>query len=402
MFYYVKYKAFIIKKIFSLYMLFHRFKKNRLEDYLEFCSEKIAYYAGKGNSLEGYGYIDKKTVMSNFDRFVNPAVKIRNIGYTSGTTGTPGRFFRDFRSMAVEQYAQRRYFGWRGKYMVVLRGEKLFYVDYNSEIIYKTVPFIKEMYVSSYHLTDRTLANLVKKLSGMRRMCLWAYPSAAYLLAEYCLRNNVKLKFDIVALSSETIYDYQVEVIEKAFGRKIKDWYGQAERIAAFYRCEYGRYHEVEGYSHVEFLPVSGTFHEIAGTTLNNRAMPLVRYKTNDLIELAEEKCRCGHQGVSIKRIHGRKGSYLQLPNGTISETNLGYIFKSARNVLEAQVIQGKDLNVTVKVVRDAAFSEEDEKLLLKSVFSTLPADMCRVVYVDRIERDAGGKFRFLVNENNG
>ncbi len=367
---------------------------------LRFCSSHIKYYGGKGELLQNYDYISKKTVVDNFDSFVNPATKIRNIGYTSGTTGTPGKFLRDFRSMAAEQFLQNRYFGWRGKYMVVLRGERLFDVGYTSDIIYKIVPFIKEMYISTFHLTDKTFERLVIKLAAIKNKCLWAYPSAAYLLAEYCLRNNVRLDFDIVATSSESLYDFQIKAIEKAFGKKIKDWYGQAERVAAFYRCENGKYHEVEGYSHVEYIPSYDNLHEIAGTSLHNKVMPLVRYRLDDLMELSGEPCGCGNSGPVLNRIHGRKSSYVLLPNGKLSETNMAIMFKPTRNIREAQVIQHRDLKITVKVVREAVYGEEDEKMLFKSIYSTLPEDLCKVVYVDRIQRDSRGKFRFLINES--
>lgn len=399
MFYYNKYRAYIIRRIFSLYLKAFKIGRVDLQEFLGYCSGNIAYYLGKGRELEKYPYIGKKTVAENFLSFANPACKIRNTGYTSGTTGTPGKYFRDIRSMAAEQYFQGRYFGWKGKNMVILRGERLFDADYAGNVIYKAVPFIKELYVSTFHLSDRTIGVLVEKLARIRNKCLWAYPSAAYLLAEYCLRNDVRLEFDIVATSSESLYDYQIEAIEKAFGRKIKDWYGQAERVAALYRCEMGKYHEVENYSHVEYIPAYDSLYEIAGTTLHNKVMPLVRYKMNDLIELSDEKCGCGNPGPVITRIHGRKSNYVVLPDATLSETSMALMFKFVSNVTEAQVIQHADRTFTVRVVRDKAFGAEDENVLLKSIYGILPENLCRVVYVNAIERDSRGKFRFLINE---
>ncbi|MFZ5987262.1 MAG: hypothetical protein ACOYWZ_09095 [Bacillota bacterium] len=400
MFYIQKYKTFLIRKLFDILNFFYKPEKDTLFKALQYCSDNIPYYKGKGTSLEDYDYIDKRTVMDNQDMFVNSNIKIRNEGSTSGTTGSPGRFLRDIKSMALEQYYQSKYFGWKGKYRVVFRGEKLFDVNHKSDKIYKTVPFIREMYVSSFHINDRTLRSLVKKLRNIKGKCLWAYPSSAYLLAEYCLRNNEDIDFDVVATSSEMLMDYQIEAIKKAFKCSIKDWYGQAERVAGLVRCEYGHYHQVEGYSHVEFLPYEGNTCELVGTTVHNRVMPLIRYNTHDLVELDSTRCLCGSKGANVVRIHGRKNSYIDLPGRRLHETPLSFLFKTARNVIEAQIVQKKDMSIRLRVVKNERYSKKDEEHLRDIIANYLPLEMVTLEYVDKIERNNRGKFMYVLNEN--
>lgn len=399
MFYYKKYKNYLIRRIFDFIMLFYKPGKRRLEEYLEYCSENIEFYKDKGNSLEDYSLIDKKVLMNNFDKFVNKSYKIKNIGLTSGTTGTPGKFLRDITSMATEQYFQNKYFNWKGSYMVFFRGERLFGLDYRLEKIYKTIPLIKEMYISSFHINDSSLKNLVEKLKTIKKKSLWAYPSSAYSLAEYCLRNNEELNFDIVALSSEILIDYQREVIQKAFKCKVKDWYGQAERVCALGRCEYGSYHEIENYSQVEYMPAVENTYEIVGTTLHNKIMPIVRYNVHDLVEISPEACLCGSKGKNIVKIYGRSSTYIELPNGKLHETPLAFLFKGMANVVEAQVIQKKDKKIILKIVRAKEFNLENEKVLLSHISNFIPAELLSFEYVDKIERDARGKFRYVINE---
>ena len=116
--YYGKYKSYIIRKIFDLVMVFYKPDKKRLEEVLAYCSENIGFYKGKGISLENYPIIDKKVLKGNMDRFINKKCRIKNVGLTSGTTGTPGKFLRDILSMATEQYFQSRYFNWKGTFKV--------------------------------------------------------------------------------------------------------------------------------------------------------------------------------------------------------------------------------------------------------------------------------------------
>lgn len=402
MFYYKKCVDFLIRRMFDVLTFFYRPDSRQLEKILRYCSENIDYYRGRGRTLEHYPYIDKKLLMGSFDRFVKKGFSIKNIGLTSGTTGTPGKFFRDIRAMAMEQYFQNRYFNWKGTYKVIFRGERMFDANYKGDIIYKDIPLIKEIYVSSYHVNDRSLEKVVKKLRMINDKCLWAYPSSAYQLAEYCLRNNILLKFKIVALSSEVLMDYQREAIEKAFGCKIKDWYGQAERISALVRCEYGNYHEVEGYSYVEYLPVEGNTYEIAGTTLYNKVMPIVRYNIHDLVEISEERCSCGDKGKNVTKIHGRSNSYIELDNGRLHETNLTFLFKGIAKVVEAQVVQKKDKSIRIRVVRTEDFNEENDRILRSHIAGILPQGAFTIEYVGSIERDARGKFRYVVNEGIG
>jgi len=404
LFYREKYYKFFIRKIFDIYnfLFAHSYKSNNLKSILALCSREIDYYKGKGTDIRYYGYIDNNVVRSSFNSFARKGLSIKKPGYTSGTTGSPSKYLWDFRSMAAEQYFQNKYFGWSKKYKVVFRGEKLFEPDEMPEKIYKTVPFIKEMYISSFHINDNTLKNLVEKLKTIPDKCLWAYPSTAFILAEYCIRTGEKLEFDVVATSSETLLDNQVEVIEKAFNCRIKDWYGHAERAAALIRCEHGHYHEVENYSHVEYIERGDNTCEITGTTLHNRIMPLIRYMTNDMVEISPGKCPCGHQSTNILKIHGRRSSYIDLPNKRIPECLFGCLIKKTRNVFQFQVVQTKQKEIIYKIVKGEGFNQEDEKLLLNTIYGTLPREFCTVKYVDSIERDKSGKFRYVINENAG
>ena len=398
-FYLAKYKIFLLRKLICLYYYFISNQEADVKQILEYCSKNIEYYYSKGTNIKRYEFIDKKTVRDNYNLFIKRGFYLKNTGHTSGTTGTPGRYLRDVRSIAMEQIFQSRYFGWQGKYLVVLRGEILFKPEEKPVEIFKEVPFIKEMYVSSYHLNDESMGILVKRLQRIKNKCLWAYPSSAYTLADYCIRKKVNLDFQVVATSSEKLLDHQVSVIEKAFRCRVKDWYGQGERVASLYRCEYGCYHEVPQYSYIEYLHVKDNLYEIVGTTLYNKAMPLVRFKIGDLVEISDKPCPCGSSGKNITVIHGRASDFISLPSGRTTGSVLNVPFKKVKNIIEAQIIQKKDKSIIIKVVRNEFFSKQDERILHKEVFSVLPRESSVINYVDKIEKGSNGKFRFVINE---
>lgn len=152
--------------------------------------------------------------MDNFDRF--PARRFfDNVATTSGTTGHTGRFYRDIQSIAAEDAFQSRYFGWDGKPRLVIRGEKFLDVNQHPARIYVKIPFFQHIVASSLHLRDEALADLCHELANIENVFLWAFPSTAAILAEYCLRKKVHLHIVGIGLSSEMLVDYQVELLHK-------------------------------------------------------------------------------------------------------------------------------------------------------------------------------------------
>lgn len=404
MFYYNKYKKYIIRKIFYFYnkLIKNRYKKQNLESFLEYCSMNIDYYKGKGKDINKYEYINKSIVKDNFHSFCkNEDTLIKNTVYTAGTTGTSCKFYYSFDCMTSEEYFIEKYFGWNNKYRVVFRGEKIFKNSSKAKKMYRVVPFIKEMYVSPYNIDEYKLKGLVEKLKKIRNAFLYAYPSTAYLLAEYCLKNNEKIHFDVVATSSEVLFDYQVEAIKNAFGCKLKDWYGQAERVAALCKCEYGNYHEPEGsYSHIEYIQVSDNTYEIAGTHLHNRLMPLIRYKTGDLVEISNQMCPCGNKGVNVTKIHGRIGDLIQIQDRKITATGLYCaLFKAAKHIREAQIYKNNG-SIIIRIVKEEGFCDSDEKAIRDKIGDLIPEEMYSIEYVDEIKREKSGKFKYVVNKD--
>lgn len=390
---------YLFRKISScLFKIFIQGKtRYRLENVLMYCSKHIRFYKNKGSSINNYDYMDKFTLKDNFDALYNKGRFLKETSSTSGTTGTPCFFYRDLISVISESYFQNRYFGWKNKYRIVIRADKIFIKDNKFEKIYKKIPFINEMYVSSYHLNDESMRYLVEEIKDIKNKCLWAYPSTAYILADYCIRNNVNLTFDVVATSSESLLLYQLKTIEKAFGCKVKDWYGLGERVAALYRCEYGNYHEVDGYSYVEFINKYDNVYEIVGTTYYNRVMPLVRYKTGDYVEISDKPCACGCKGKNITAILGRESDFIDLPGGRLPAVLLNVIFNKAVNIHQTQIVQKRDKSIIVKVVRNNVYTKEDDLILRNELTKLLADGQFEIQYVDSLETRK--KFKFIIRE---
>jgi phenylacetate-CoA ligase len=103
--------------------------------------------------------------------------------------------------------------------------------------------------------------------------------------------------------------------IEAAFGGKAYDLPGLTEIAAWGFECEArsGLTHVHEDYCYPEVLgeddrPVDpGGRGELVFTSLYRRAMPLLRYRTRDIVQLADRKCPCGRTLVAFEGgVHAR------------------------------------------------------------------------------------------------
>ena len=103
--------------------------------------------------------------------------------------------------------------------------------------------------------------------------------------------------------------------IEAAFGSKAYDLPGLTEIAAWGFECEArsGLAHVHEDYCYPEVLdegdrPVGpGGRGELVFTSLYRKAMPLLRYRTRDVVQLAERKCPCGRTLVAFEGgVHAR------------------------------------------------------------------------------------------------
>lgn len=103
--------------------------------------------------------------------------------------------------------------------------------------------------------------------------------------------------------------------IEAAFGGRAYDLPGLTEIAAWGFECEArsGLAHVHEDYCYPEVLdeedrPVGpGDRGELVFTSLYRKAMPLLRYRTRDVVQLADRKCPCGRTLVAFEGgVHAR------------------------------------------------------------------------------------------------
>lgn len=394
-----------------------RYQEVKLSELIEHAVTQVPFYRDlrlpsivksltPHEALKAFPIIDKQVVRTNSTRFIADNAKRPLFkGSTSGTTGTPLTILQDFTAISREHAFTRLRLEWAG-YRVGdrqawLRGDLIVPVDSRSPPFWRMNWTENMLMLSSYHLSDSTADSYITALEVHDPVVIQAYPSSIAFLAKWLESRNRSYKgraLSGIVTSSETLNREDCSVIERCFGCRVFDWYGQFERVAVIGTCEYGSHHILDSYSHVELAPEDGGLHEIIGTGFNNLAMPLIRYRTNDRVKVAahHSTCSCGRAFPLVEEIMGRQDDILILPDGR-RMGRLDHLFKGLDTLLEAQIVQNRRDEILIRVVPAVSFDAEMEQAILRKAREYLGSELhIRVEATNRIERTRNGKLQFV------
>jgi phenylacetate-CoA ligase len=320
-------------------------------------------------------------------------------GYTSGTTNSPFTVFRSIKSILLEEYIIKSYLFSSGvpikAKIAVLRGDKL-----SGTQIIKKMPFTGRVIFSSYQISEQTAQEYFNELESYKPEVIMAFPSSIIILAKYAKKLNWQPNWPLVGVftSSETFSENNQKIVSSVFG-KVFDHYGQAERVAALQLCSEGNYHTRDDYSHIEFITKEHGI-SIVGSNYHNKAMPLLRYDTQDLIEgfNSNGKCKCGNTSNYVTHILGRNDDFILLPSGG-QVGRLGVVFKDIKNLIECQLEQVTINSIIIRyVIKGGASSALLESDIQKGLEERLGKDINLLFEkLSVIPRTKSGKFQTVI-----
>ena len=336
---------------------------------------------------------------------------LMRVANTGGTTGTPLLIWRDLFSVGNNHAFFRRQKDWAGIGLrdkcAYLTGRIIAEPDKKNGCLYAYDPFMKELILSTYHLSIDTAKEYAKVLERYKVKAIEGYPSAVYLLAKTCLDSGIKVKLESALTSSETLTESMRTTIAKAFKCKVYDYYGSAERTCVIHTCDYGNYHVIPEYGLTELVPVDESDNDkckIISTGFWNMAMPLIRYDIGDVLVKSDERCPCDRAYPVIKSIIGREGDVIKAPSGeefgvTIM-IHLLYVICGANNILETQFIQDALDHITVEYVPGKRFSNDDFSIAQKRFVEHLPNEL-KIDFkkVKAVRRTPDGKIQPVISQ---
>lgn len=392
-------------------------RNQRLSEIVAHCYDTVPYYRSvmdegginpasikDEESLRALPIITKADVKANPEAFVSSKAKGMNLlhVHTSGTTGSGFQF-----DSTVEcQQAQFACF-WR-----YYRAHGLDFETWQAQFSSRqavpqcvcTPPFWridkpgKRYYMSAFHESPANMRAYYEVICEKRFSWISGYPSLMVLLAQWM--NERGLSFDFVksvTCGAENLLDHQANAMEAAFGVRPVQTYGQTESVAIFSQGPDGKILVDEDFSVVEFMPENtpgGGFH-VVGSCLFNYATPLLRYDTGDIVRLGDQ----AGPRREVASIDGRREDYVHLPDGT-KVGKLDHVFKDTPHFQEAQIYQGADYSLCLRVVGEPYLCVEDEKTALSSLRASVGPNLpMKFEYCAELPRSQSRKLRFVVSD---
>jgi phenylacetate-CoA ligase len=367
------------------------------------------------DELANWPVLDKETVRSTPRAFVSDdASKLLFEDHTSGTTGTPLRVWLPRRSVqewyAIYESRARLWYGVsRRDRWAILGGQLVVPSGATTPPYWVWNAGMRQLYLSTYHLGPRTVADYADALRQHRVTYVLGYPSALADLARLAEEHDVELPRLRVAIgNAEPVLERQRRQVAAAMGTALRETYGMSEAIGGASECEHGRMHLWPDAGILELLdeqhgdqPVpAGEAGSAVMTGLLNPDMPLVRYRMGDRLTLARPAatCECGRTLPLVDSVDGRADDAIVTDDGR-RIGRLDPVFKADLPLHEAQIVQDEDGALTVFVVPAEGYDASSADTVCRRVRDRVGEMDVRVVEIDRIPRGPNGKFKAVVSK---
>lgn len=264
--------------------------------------------------------------------------------------------------------------------------------------VYQSLGF-GNVLLSSYLLSESRLTEYLDALRKYKIECLHVYPSSISILARLIKRYQVTATLpDLkgILASSEIFSAEEKKIVMEAFpGVTIVDYYGMSELTCCAYSINGGNYHFLNNFGYAEFVDTGETVNghriaEIIATSISNTTMPLIRYGTEDYVELDAEN--------NVVSIIGRTSDFVLNKKEELVPCIIVPRDESMKNVMNFQYYQPRVGDIVFRVVVSESFSEKERLMLVEDMDNSFNHNMnCDVHVVKDVERTKAGKQKRLI-----
>jgi phenylacetate-CoA ligase len=253
--------------------------------------------------------------------------------------------------------------------------------------------------LSAYRLERDELRRYLERIARFRPASLYAYSTAAYLLAEEARAAGVSCSsLRLVTLTSEPVYPHIVRAVEGVFGAPAVAEYGSLE--CGFIASE-GRERVLrvrEDLVLVETAAREDGRYDILVTVLNNPAFPLVRYALGDVTDAPLERPDRGF--AVLRNVAGRDNDLVLSRLGVPLHSNLfDGVFEKMDAVRRWHIRQDATGAVTVLVEPTGNEGRLNCQELEQRIGDIVDGYPVAVRVVSEMPPNPGGKHRWIVSD---
>jgi len=363
----------------------------------------------KIEELKHFPILTKKDIQKN-QKLIFDNLKNYSIISTGGSTGEPTKFPVSTKESNINYANNYMAKGWWGlepldNILLFWGHSHLFGSGIKGQINqYKRVLsdwLINTKRLNAYDMSIDTLSKYYQYYKKYNPEFIIGYTSSIYKLAKYIKENNLvfkeKRKLKGVIVTSETVTQYDIHLIEEVFKVPCIVEYGMAETGVIAYSKDKTDNIKLFWDS---FIGLKDKDDVLNITTITNKAFPLINYKTDDIIDSDDEISI-----LTMNGIKGRKNDFLVLyiDNKYIEVHSefFTHILKSIKGVVNFQLIQKKDKSIKILYVslndidniKDMFYNE------VKKEFSNIDENQFSFKKVIDIPKTIAGKSKWIIKE---
>ncbi|MEZ5999618.1 F390 synthetase-related protein [Hyphomonas sp.] len=366
-----------------------------------------AFAAYRGQPLSSWPVMDKATLMGNFAAYnrlgltaeegwaherAGTTPKGYAIGASTGTSGNRGLYI-------VSEAERCRWLGVMLAWAlpdVLTRAHRVAIVLPANSQLYDTANESGRLKLRFFDLTAG-IEQQFAPLAAFRPTVIVGPPKFLRALAGA----DVPVHPEQIFSGAEVLDPADRQVIEERFGLTMREIYMATEGLFGV-SCPLGTLHLIEDHIAFEFQPVDGSSHLVNPliTDFSRTRQVMVRYRMNDILELAESACGCGLPHQAIKQIHGRQDDVFHLagPHGAIASITPDVIrnavVRSDPSIRDFRVLQTGPNAVTLLLPPEAAQALDAACAGLQALFEKCGTHPGIEARAERLTPEAGRKLR--------
>jgi phenylacetate-CoA ligase len=395
----------------------------RIQRIVKYAYEHVPYYRDRYRGLDihpddikylkdfqALPFLTRDDVNANLDSLVSPEFRsYAKLDSTGGSTGQPMHFYIEKSFHWWDAALEFRGRGWYG----VREGEKIAWVwgaqrdmdtwGWKARLKAK---ILQNRYLNAFSLTEPKMKAFAEMLVKWQPAMFRAYASALSMLAEYVRAHGIRgICPRFIETTAEKTTAPQRELLEEVFQCPVADWYTARELGTIGFQCESGGVHVCE----TRYLEIAANgeivrpdqIGEVVITSLNQMAMPLIRYKIGDMAIYEPGGCACGRSMPVIREVVGRVQDFLVTTDGHF--VHGGYFphtFRIWPEIFRYQVYQPDRAHLEVQFVCRSAVDSAWVDRVRQELLSRFGSDMIiSIKVVDEIKLTPAGKHRFIISE---
>lgn len=355
--------------------------------------------------------VKKNDIKENFNGFVSKEFKkIKYSKYhTGGTTGIAFKYYLDKQNWLYNWISLNRAYGWAGysfskDKIGILAGGSLL-PGGKTPIVKKIWKGLLKYYPLSITLMDESsMQNYYCLIKKEKIRFIRGYPTAIFSFAEFLISNNLKITLDSVITTAEMLYDYQRNMISRAFNCEVFNHYGCKDGTINACECsEHSGLHISSEMSYVELIKDSAnSTGQLAVTSFWNKSMPFIRYMPGDIAVDIAYGCRCGRNLPKIIGLEGRSSDIIKFSNGR-TLNGLSLPFEDYDEYLhQFQIVEKDSDKIEISIIKKDAFDKKFEKEILNELYSQVGDGVdIQICYVEKIIMPSSNKFRYVIAKGN-